>query len=331
MRAELDRRRALTLLGAAGVAACTPPARPDVLAALAGAAQSHVNGVWIWMEAFANTLRDAGLTVDILPNAALGSEPDRTELTALGLLQINDAGVTELAAYSQIYRAVTLPFLFDSMVHFDRFLSAPEFRAELDEELARVGLIFADVALLGGMSGLFTARTRVSDLSDLQTLRLRAMGRTDLLLIEALGASGVQVAWEEVPQALQTGIAQGYFNPPLAPVMFGHGSQIGHFTDLRIGAAHRAIVLSKRWFDTLTSETRAAVEAAIRAGRSANRSWAQIGLSREREALEGIGVETTVPLAADRDEFVERARLAYPRMAPPRAVEHILAIADETR
>ena len=69
------------------------------------------------------------------------------------------------------------------------------------------------------MSGLFTARTPIHEIADVERLRLRAMGRLDLLMIEALGASGVQVAWEEVPQALQTGIAQGYFNPPLAPVL----------------------------------------------------------------------------------------------------------------
>ena len=69
----------------------------------------------------------------------------------------------------------------------------------------------------------------------------RAMDRRDLVLIETFGASGVQVAWEETPQALQTGIASGYFNPPLAPVLFGHGAYLKYFTDLRVAPAHRLI------------------------------------------------------------------------------------------
>jgi len=326
------RRAVLAAGGALAVTACGAPGpRRDVLAALAGAANSPVNGVWIWMDAFARTLRGAGLSVEISANSALGSEPDRTEMTGLGLLHANDAGITELVAYSDAYRAPGLPFLLDDIGHFERFIAAPGFRSWLDRELEPAGLVFADAALLGGMSGLFTARTPVREIADVERLRLRAMGRLDLLMIEALGASGVQVAWEEVPQALQTGIAQGYFNPPLAPVLFGHGSQIGYFLDLNMSAAHRAVVLSARWLDSLTPEGRAATERAVAAGHRANRDWARNGRAREMAALAGIDIEVLEPDSELRRIFAERVRDAYPRMAPPEAVDRFLALARETR
>mgnify|MGYP003115147580 FL=1 len=326
------RRAVLAAGGALAVTACGAPGpRRDVLAALAGAANSPVNGVWIWMDAFARTLNAAGMSVELSANSALGSEPDRTEMTGLGLLHANDAGITELVAYSDAYRAPGLPFLLDDIGHFERFIAAPAFRTWLARELDPAGLVFADAALLGGMSGLFTARTPIHEIADVERLRLRAMGRLDLLMIEALGASGVQVAWEEVPQALQTGIAQGYFNPPLAPVLFGHGSQIGYFLDLNMSAAHRAVVLSARWLETLTPERRGAVDRAVAAGHRANRDWALNGREREMAALAEIDIEVIEPDAALRRIFAERVRAAYPRMAPPEAVERFVALARETR
>ncbi|MEA1942519.1 MAG: TRAP transporter substrate-binding protein DctP [Pseudomonadota bacterium] len=326
------RRAVLAAGGALAVTACGAPGpRRDVLAALAGAANSPVNGVWIWMDAFARTLREGGMSVEVSANSALGSEPDRTEMTGLGLLHANDAGITEVMAYSDAYRAPGLPFLLDDIDHFERFIAAPEFRAWLASELDPAGLVFADAALLGGMSGLFTARTPIRQIADVERLRLRAMGRLDLLMIEALGASGVQVAWEEVPQALQTGIAQGYFNPPLAPVLFGHGSQIGYFLDLNMSAAHRAILLSARWLDSLTPQRRALVDRAVAAGHRANRDWARNGREREMAALAGIDIEVIQPDPALRRTFAERVRGAYRHMAPPSAVDRFLAMARESR
>ena len=331
MRTGVNRRQIMAGLAAGAVSACSLPARSEVLVSLAGAARSEVNGVWIWVQAFAEVLRNGGVSVEVSPNSALGNELDRTELTGLGLLHVNDSGSTELSEFSDAYRASGLPFVFDSMAHFDRFLQAPAFLDRLGEELAPAGLVFADAALLGGMSGLFTARTPVASVADVENLRLRAMGRLDLMMIEAIGASGVQVAWEEVPQALQTGIAEGYFNPPLAPVMFGHGSQIGHFSELRLGAAHRAIVLSQAWLDSLDSERRRLVDNAVRAGHAANRAWAVAGQERERAALLGIGVEIYTPTQEDRQVFVDRVRAAYPDMASPEAVAFVSAIAEQTR
>lgn len=334
--AALTRRSVLAGATASGLcpwalSACAPPPRADVLTALAGGLNADFNGVWVWLSAFVEVLRAEGLSVDVTANGALGAEPDRTELVALGLLHVNDAGTTALSAYSPAYAAAELPFLCDDAAHFERFIDDPEFRAWLAEGLDRAGLVFADAAYLGGMSGLFTARAPVATLDDLPGMRLRAMGRRDLILIEALGALGVQVAWEEVPQALQTGIASGYLNPPVAAVLFGHGSQLDYFTDLRTSASHRVVVMSKRWLDAMTPDMRALVDRGVAAGRAANRGWAQAARGRNLAALEEMGVEVIAPDPAARRAFVERALAAYPSMADADAVARAVALAERTR
>jgi TRAP-type C4-dicarboxylate transport system substrate-binding protein len=329
VRAGTDRRALLAGMAGVVVSACTPASGPDrVRIAVAGSDNRQYNGVAIWVAAFAEVLKQRGMSPAVSYNSALGGEADRTELLSLDLLQVNDAGFTEIEAYAPLYRAVMLPFLVKDIAQFDRMLADTAFRRDIDQQLAAIGLRFADAALLGGMSGLFTAKRPVRTVADLRGMRVRAMGNLDLRTIEALGASSVQVAWEEVPQALQTGVAQGYFNPPLAPVLFGHGSQIDYYTELNTTASHRPILLSARWLDGLTPEQRHTVDAAVNAGHEANRRWARDGYSREMEALAGIGIEVIRPSAEARDEFAARVRAAYPRMTSAPIYQRALALAE---
>ena len=78
--------------------------------------------------------------------------------------------------------------------------------------------------------------------------RIRAMSNEQLDWVKAWGGAGTQVAWEEVPQALQTGIADGYINPPVVAVLFGHGGQLDYFTDLEISPSIRVVVFSEAWY-----------------------------------------------------------------------------------
>lgn len=318
-----DINRRLFLTGLAGaLAACTPgQSARAIRVMLAGSRNADVNGVWVWARRFAEVLQERGFDVRTTFNGALGAEADRTELVALGLAAVNDAALSEIIAHTDTYSVVGLPFFFNNVQEFDRFFAHPDFLSPVQEALAPAGLMIADTALLGSMSGLFTSDTKVETVADLTGVRLRAMGRTDLMMIQALGASGVQVAWEEVPQALQTGIAQGYFNPPLAPVMFGHGSQIHYFCALRLGIPHRVIMLSRRWYQSLSEQDLIHVTAALSEAHKANRAWTRQVSEQEMQALRDIDIEIITPTPDARDLFAEKVRQAHPRMAPPAAVD----------
>ncbi|MEM5516375.1 TRAP transporter substrate-binding protein DctP [Henriciella sp. AS95] len=327
---SVDRRMFLMGAGGSFLAACSGEQSAGRLrACLAGGANPDANGVWIWMEACLNLLRQDGMDFLLSSNAALGREEDRSELVGLGLLHLNDAGISEVTAFSDIYLTAQLPFLFDDLAHFDRLISDPEFLHDVNEELGRAGLVLIDATFLGGMSGIFTTRQPVHSLEDMRRLRLRAMDRRDLVLIRAFGAEGVQVAWEETAQALQTGIADGYLNPPLAPVLFGHGTYLRYFTDLRIAPAHRLIVASARWLERLTSDERALLEKAFRAGHRANRVWTVERQANDLESLAAMGIEAIVPGAEDREQFKTRARAAYPEYAPAGLIKKAEALAGK--
>ncbi|WP_084331893.1 TRAP transporter substrate-binding protein [Hyphomonas adhaerens] len=322
----LDRRTLLMATGALALTGCQPASRSRMRVALAGSPNENWNGVWVWMRAFIEAMEASGSPISLSTNASLGREEDRTELTGLGLLQLNDASVSEATALSEMYVVAQLPFLFRDLVQFDQLLSDEAFLSELNQKLARAGLVLIDAAFLGGMSGLFTTQRPVREIEDMKGLRLRAMDQRDLVLIESFGASGVQVAWEETPQALQTGIASGYFNPPLAPVLFGHGAYLKYFTDLKVAPAHRLIVASSKWMNAMDASTRKAVEAAFAAGRLANRKWSEQRLQSDLELLKDTGIETVHVSEEARSKFREVARRSYSAYARDSVIDHVLKI-----
>ncbi|UPT65128.1 MAG: TRAP transporter substrate-binding protein DctP [Hyphomonadaceae bacterium JAD_PAG50586_4] len=323
--------RRSVLAAAAVLGGCETPPRAEILAALAGAKNAELNGIWIWLSTFAATLQAGGMSVEVSANSALGGRSERTELSALGLLHVNDANIQEVSAFSSTYVALELPFLIDSFDHFQRFVDAPDFRSAVNRELSRSGMVFADAALLGGASGLFTVGRAVRTPDDLRGMRLRGSDARSLVLIEAFGASSVQVAWEEVPQALQTGIASGYLNPPIAALLFGHGSQLDYFVDLRTSIAHRAIVMSRRWLDRLNADQLALVERGTQAARIANRAWAEERRRRELSALTEVGIEVISLSAEARRAFVARGLGSYQRMAASDVILGAVAAAQRTR
>src|SRR5690606_11676698 len=119
--------------------------------------------------------------------------------------------------------------------------------------------------------------------------------------------------------------------PPLVPILFGHTGQIRHFTDLRISAAVRTVVVSESWLRALSSAERAAFDRAVAAARAANRAWARDIQDKEFAVLEAAGVKVTALAPGERARFMARSRPAYDHITTSEMVDRILALADAAR
>jgi TRAP-type C4-dicarboxylate transport system substrate-binding protein len=114
--------------------------------------------------------------------------------------------------------------------------------------------------------------------------------------------------------------------------MFGHGNVIDYFTDLRMGPSARVIVASRRWYEGLSPQMRAAFDAGVHEARAANRRWAAEALHRERALLEKVGIEWIEMDPAARDEWRELTRrIARTRWETPQAEARLRELIDESR
>jgi TRAP-type C4-dicarboxylate transport system substrate-binding protein len=332
----VKRRAFISGIGAAAVASRVTPAwadlYSDVKIGLSTPANFQDNGVFVWIKTCSDLLQQAGFGVRIYPNSTIGGEHERISQMQLGLLDINATGGDEIARWSPMAAAGARPFLVNSYDHMSRLIADTPYIEAISADLRKQGLELIDFAYTASMVGLFTHNTPVHNLADLQKLRLRVLSEADFSLLRAWQVRGVKVAWEEVAQALQTGIVDAYLNPPNIATMFGHGTVLDYFSDLRMGPASRLLVASTRWLDSLTSIQRDELQGIFLQARAANRDWARDREALDRQRLEKTGIEWISLTEENRNGWVEASK-AIPPSAwdTPEATGQYLEWVEATR
>jgi TRAP-type C4-dicarboxylate transport system substrate-binding protein len=183
--------------------------------ALAGAAQAQdlsVVGSWsglplhgqyeapFWTE----TMTEAGFNIELTTHNQMG----------LGLSEVYPLlgqGVYDVAMTVGDYAVGDAPELEGLDVPL-LAQTADEARAMVDAARPMVADIFRDrfnaevLAIAPYPPQVVFCNAEITSLDDLEGLKVRASGRMTALLLEALGAEGVNVAFSEVPGALQNGV-----------------------------------------------------------------------------------------------------------------------------
>lgn len=284
----------------------------DVKFGFSSPANLESNGVYVWIKACTDTLKHNEFGVRMYPNSGLGGEMERLYQTQLGLMEMNVTSSDSIGRWSPMIYAGVRPFLMETYDHMDRLLTQTPYLNAVSEELAPHGLELIDIIYTGSMVGLFSRGIAVHTLEDLRKLRLRVLSAADMDLLHAWDVRGVQVAWEEVAQALQTGMVDAYLNPPNIAPMFGHGAVLDYFTDLRMGPAVRLLLASTKWLNSLSSGERDIMEAAKTAGRVANRKWTKQAIERDKGRLEGSGIKWLSITDEERFEWIEACKKIPP-------------------
>lgn len=288
------------------------------------------SGSWVWATEFARVL-GAGSGLRMLPGSVLGREDMRNALQRNGRIELDESSADELAVVDPGISALQLPFMFDDDAHLARFIDDGRFLRDVNSRLEQKGLVLLDTVSLGGMSGVFTTHMALNSIGDFPEIRLRGRTRDDLELLTAWGIRSAQVAWEEIAQALATGVVDGYLNPPLVPLIFGHTRQIRHFLDVKVNSSLRVIVASRRWLDAMSTAGRAQVNEAVIAARAKNREWANSIRAREFQMLNDAGIAITHLPVPERDELKARSKPLWSRRAPPERLAPLLDWIEETR
>ena len=104
----------------------------------------------------------------------------------------------------------------------------------------------------------------ISGLDDLQGLKVRGSGRMTAKLLEALGAEGVNVAFSEVPGALQRGVIDCAVTGAGSGYNAGWWEVSTHLMDLPLGGWDSVVtaINMDRW-NSLDAETQALIEQQI--------------------------------------------------------------------
>lgn len=309
----------------AALMAASPALAMDVKIALNGANDPETNAEAAFIAGFEAALEGTGFTVSVFPSDTLGSERERFDQVAQGLLEVNLATASTPYGMSPIMRGIALPFLFETPEEMDRVFAETDLLDQMNAPLIPNGIRLVGVNYIGMPLGFHTKDRAITRMEHLQGLRFRALNAEQLAYIEALGAAGTIVAWAEVANAIQTGIADGYLNPPNSAIRTGHTEFLRHFTQADITPSTRIILISEDWYDMLSADEQAQIDAAIEAGIAANREWVDnwAGLVEERHRAAGVTLSELEP--GERDKMVAATRPTWDDVMEP---EHLQAYLD---
>ncbi|WP_245259073.1 TRAP transporter substrate-binding protein [Salinarimonas rosea] len=280
----------------------------EIKIAMNGVDDPVTNAEAAFARGFAQALEGSDFTAAVFPSGTLGNEQERFDQVAQGLVELNLATVSTAFGMSPLLRGVLLPFMFESNEEFDAIVAQTDLLDQMNEPLLENGVRLAGFNYIGMPIGIHNTEVPITTMADLEGIRFRALNAEQLEYIEALGANGTIVAWSEVANAIQTGIADGYLNPPNSAIRTGHTEFLKHFTQANISPSTRAVLISEDWYASLSDDEQATIDAAIEAGIEANRAWIDewSGIVTERHLEAGVTLSELAP--GERDKMAEATR-----------------------
>jgi TRAP-type C4-dicarboxylate transport system substrate-binding protein len=294
-------------LGAVSIAVAlslaTPLAAQTVKIALDSAKDLENSGSYVWAHTFSEYLNINGMTAEEFERGALGAEAEKLDQVQQGLLEVSLSDTKAVGQLDGHIIPLTLPYLFPNWAAADRGLNGGMLD-KINAGTTTQGVRVIGLAALGSAAGIFNTKKPIHKAADMADLRMRALDENQIGVYKLWGTNGTIVAWDEVPNALQTGIADGYLNPPMVPIMFGHTGFIKYFTNANVGLGSRTVIVSEDWYQGLSSDQQKVVMDAAAAATKANRDWLATR-SAELDKLREAGIEVTELTPEAWNEFKE--------------------------
>ncbi len=293
------------------------------LALLHGAAQAEVKvaldsppnmkraGSYVWAHTFTEYLNSKGLQAKEFARGSLGGEAEKLDQVSQGLLEVSMSDVKSAGKIDKLIFGVYLPYLFSGVAHVDRAVSAGGLLGKVNARIDGSGVRLLALVIVGPASGIFNTKKPIRRAADLSDLRMRALDENQIALFKVWGTTGTIVSWKEVPNALQTGVADGYVNPVFVPVMFGHTDFIKYFTDARVTISTRLAMASEDWYRGLSAGDRAIVDDGVRLATKTNRDWLKSTEPNMIAEVKAAGVSVVELTPAARAEFERLSRKVY--------------------
>ncbi len=283
------------------------------------------SGTYVWANAFSKHLQSKGFKTQEFERGALGNEAEKLDQIQQGLLEVSMSDTKAVAKFDAHVMPLIMPYYFRDWATVDKGLNGG-ILAKINAGSSKQGVRVLGLASLGSAAGIFNTKHPVNSPKDMADLRMRALDETQVGVYKLWGSTGTIVAWDEVANALQTGIADGYLNPPIVPLMFGHTGFIKFYTDAQVALSTRAVLASETWFQGLNSAQQKVVLEAAAAATQANRKWME-GRKVELDKLRAAGMQVTSLSEQSWNEFKQLSQPLHSKIPAPVAEAWQQAIA----
>ncbi|WP_036483748.1 TRAP transporter substrate-binding protein [Nitratireductor basaltis] len=250
---------------------------------------------------------DGAVKVEIYPANELGSPPEQLEQTVLGAIDMNLPTQGGLDKYDKAFGTVMTPFAFANYEEAWQVLDGP-FQEWVAPRIEEKGLVLLSTWEYG-FRNITNSVHPIEKPEDVKGLTLRTPPELQIVAaLEGLGASTTQIAFPELPNALNQGVVDGQENPIGVIYHYNLNEFQEHLALTRHVYNSMTHVINKSTWDKLTEDQQTILREESQAAAKSMREAVVAQEAEEIAALKERGMKITEPDLKPFAAMMESAR-----------------------
>ncbi len=196
------------------------------------------------------------ISVQMFPSMQLGGEKEMIEQAQVGALAMARISVGPMGPIVPELNVFNLPFMFRDTAHMEKVIDGPigdEMLKKLSDHPTAnlIGLCWMNA----GTRNVYNSKHPVKSIDDLRGLKIRMMGNPVFVdTMNALGGNGVAMGYDQLINALQTGVVDGAENNYPSYATGQHYRYAKYFSTTEHLMIPELLVFSKRIWQSLSKE-----------------------------------------------------------------------------
>src|SRR6186997_168820 len=200
------------------------------------------------------------VSIQMYPSMQLGGEKEMIEQAQVGALAIARISVGPMGPIVPEMNVFNLPFMFRDDAHMEKIIDGPigdELLKKLSESKANlIGLCWMNA----GTRNVYNSKKPIQTVNDLKGLKIRMMGNPVFVdTMNSLGGNGVAMGFDQLINAMQTGVVDGAENNYPTYESGQHFRYAKYYSRTGHLVIPEILVFSKKAWEALSADDRALI------------------------------------------------------------------------
>ena len=263
------------------------------------------------------TATNGRISVQMFPSMQLGGEKEMIEQAQVGALQIARISLGPMGSVVPELNAFNLPFVFRDPDHMKKVVLGPigdEMLKKLSDHpnAGLIGLAW----MSGGTRNVSNSKKPIKTMDDFKGLKIRMMGNPIFVdTMNAMGGNGVAMGYDQLINALQTGVVDGAENNEPSYSSGQHYRYAKYYSMTQHLIIPEILVFSKRTWQTLSKEDQDLIMKAAK--ESQTEQWA-LWAEFEKKSIADMKANGVEIIPVDNKAMAEAVKkVVYEKHAKP--------------
>lgn len=243
------------------------------------------------------------ITLQMFPSMQLGGEKEMIEQAQLGALQIARISVGPMGPLVPEFNVFNLPFVFRDAAHMEKVIDG-----EIGDEMLKKLSDHPTANLIGlcwmnaGSRHVYNSKKPITSVEDLKGLKIRMMGNPVFVeTMNSLGGNGVAMGFDQLINAMQTGVVDGAENNEPSYASGQHYRYAKYYSKTGHLMIPEILVFSKKAWEGLSADDRAMI---MKAAKEAQKEQRGLWYETEKTALKQMqDAGVSINEVADKKQF----------------------------